>query len=173
MANYPSFNLTGKTPATTYQNIAQFNAASSSLVDGLGNEITTSLNLSTSYAVSSSFTLKAVTASWAPTNYESLISTSWASQSISASWAPSVPSDYSISSSWASRSLSASWAPSSQQTQIDSASWASQSLSSSVSDTSSYIQYPFGAGTPSDTSSPVAWVDVVVGGINYKMPLYL
>ncbi len=58
MPNYPTFNLTGKTPEATFQNIVQTNAASSSLVDGLGNEIEF-FNLTAS---------KAVSASWAPTN---------------------------------------------------------------------------------------------------------
>lgn len=42
---YPKYILTGKTPATTYENLVQFNYESSSLVNGDGNEISASLNL--------------------------------------------------------------------------------------------------------------------------------
>ena len=56
MANYPSFLLTGKTPAATYTNVVQHVAVSSSLVDGLGNELTSSLNITASHAVSASLT---------------------------------------------------------------------------------------------------------------------
>lgn len=67
MPNYPIFNLTGKTPENTFQNLVQTNAASSSLVDGLGNEIEF-FNLTASRAVSSISSSFATSASWAPSN---------------------------------------------------------------------------------------------------------
>jgi len=73
---YPKYTLTGKTPAQTYENLVQFNSESSSLVNGDGNDITASLNLTVANAVS---------ASWAPTNSVGVISSSWASSSLSSS----------------------------------------------------------------------------------------
>lgn len=54
MTHYPSFDLTGKTPAATYDTLLQSNTVSSSLVDGLGFEIT-NVNVTASLAVSASY----------------------------------------------------------------------------------------------------------------------
>jgi len=53
--HYPTIDLTGKTPAATYNDLLQSNTASSSFVDGLGYEIT-SVNITSSYSLSSSYT---------------------------------------------------------------------------------------------------------------------
>ena len=50
MANYPIYDLTGKTPATTYINLVQYNHQSSSLVDGEGYELP-QLNISGTAAI--------------------------------------------------------------------------------------------------------------------------
>ncbi len=39
MANYPKYTLTGKTPATTYESLVQYNSESSSLVNGDGDDL--------------------------------------------------------------------------------------------------------------------------------------
>jgi len=77
MANYPKYDLTGKTPAETYNELVQFNSESSSLVTGLGNDVPP-LNITASQATS---------ASWAPVQGSTAfsVSSSWASSSISAS----------------------------------------------------------------------------------------
>ncbi len=88
MANYPKYTLTGKTPAATYESLVQYNVESASLVNGDGNDITASLNLTVANAVS---------ASWAPqTNVTAVDSASWASSSISASNALGVQSTATI-----------------------------------------------------------------------------
>lgn len=57
--HYPSFDLTGKSPASTYTTLLQSNTESSSFVDGLGFEVGV-VNLTASNAY------QAVSASWAP-----------------------------------------------------------------------------------------------------------
>lgn len=53
--NYPLYNLFGKYPGNTYTDLVQLNLASSSLVTGAGDVIDGIINLSCSYAVSSSY----------------------------------------------------------------------------------------------------------------------
>jgi hypothetical protein len=59
--NYPTYNLTNQTPASTYINLVQINYASSSLVDGDGNELDGVVNVTSSYTVTAS---NAVTSSY-------------------------------------------------------------------------------------------------------------
>lgn len=54
MANYPKYDLTGQTPAATYENILQYNIESASLVSGFGNDLP-QLNITASLAFSSSY----------------------------------------------------------------------------------------------------------------------
>lgn len=81
MANYPKYNLTGKLPAFTYQNIVQYNVESASFVDSLGNDLPP-INITASVSETASF---AISASWAPSAEGTVESASWASQSLSAS----------------------------------------------------------------------------------------
>ena len=54
MANYPKYTLTGKTPASTYESLVQYNVESASLVNGYGNDLP-QLNVTASKAISASF----------------------------------------------------------------------------------------------------------------------
>lgn len=65
---YPKYTLTGKTPAQTYENLVQFNSESSSLVNGDGNDITASLNLTIINASSASNAVSASVASKVQSN---------------------------------------------------------------------------------------------------------
>jgi hypothetical protein len=51
---YPKYTLTGKTPASTYESLVQYNAESASLVSGDGNDLP-QLNITASAAVSASY----------------------------------------------------------------------------------------------------------------------
>jgi len=140
MANYPNYNLTGKRPSDTYQNIVQYNVTASNLVNSLGNELTQSINITASVFGTSSF---AVSSSWAMT--ASFAYVSFVTQSITQSVTQSIVSSsfssasfVATSASFASQSISSSWAPvpesaswSSASFVATSASFASQSISSS------------------------------------------
>ena len=156
-SHYPYFDLRGKRIEDTYQRLVQYDTASNSnYYNGYGYL----MDLSTSYAISSAYSLfslyatsaswasqsisssYAISASWAPMPVIlSSVSCSWASQSISssyaltASWAPSSPSIYAASCSWASQSVSSSYALTASWAPLSdyavSCSWASQSLSAS------------------------------------------
>src|ERR1035437_2511087 len=154
--NYSKYNLMGKYPGDTYPNLVQYSVESSSLVDGNGNVLTRSIDVSASYATTALWATNVVngggtsltsgstyniTSSWA-------ISASWASSSISASYAPGGSTATYTSSlfgtaSWAKNAVSASYVPNlySQVTQstVDSASWVSASAFITIAQTASYI----------------------------------
>lgn len=54
MANYPKYDLTGKSPAATYTELTLYNVESASLVNGSGNDLP-QLNITTSKSVSASY----------------------------------------------------------------------------------------------------------------------
>ena len=61
MAYYSKYNLTNQTPVQTYENLVQFTTESSSFTNGVGNEFTSSVNVTSSWAnisLSSSYGLK-------------------------------------------------------------------------------------------------------------------
>jgi hypothetical protein len=55
MANYPKYDLTGMTPAATYESLVQYNAESASLVSGVGGGDLPQLNITASISISSSY----------------------------------------------------------------------------------------------------------------------
>ena len=67
--------------------------------------------------------------------------------------------------------LTASFSNSSSFSTIASASFISNT--SSFSQTSSYLQIGTSSAPPVDTASVVQWIDVMLSGSIYKMPLYL
>lgn len=62
MANYPKYDLTGKSPAATYTELTLYNVESASLVNGSGNDLP-QLNITASQAATASYVTNAITAS--------------------------------------------------------------------------------------------------------------
>lgn len=127
--NYPNYNLTGKYPGLTYQNLVQYAPESSSLVDGMGNVLTGSLNMSASYSLTASYALNGGGVI-SNTVTQSLFSTQslYSTQSIYANSASWVSASVLINS--ASYSLTASFLTQNRTYNVTS-SWSVSSLSSS------------------------------------------